>query len=542
MKSLGEEELPDGALAIRYRFVHALYQNVLYGDLVSKRRILLHRRAGELLRQHYGAQASRVAMPLAVHFERGRDFAAAIDWLMEAGDNAMKLYANAEAEGHYSHALVLLDRLPPQEARDRAILLHQKRGSVRLALSRFDGAVADFTEMLERTKAAGAAEQESIALNGLSQVLFFSHRIEEMGQRTDEAIDAAERAGSSPRRSETMALMGLKRLCYGELADAKPLLDDTIRLARSIDHRPALAAALAWRGALHYWQSEYREAETLLSEAHQHAEEIRDSFVVLFSLFITGLTRGNQGRISAARDTMQEAIHIARRNGDLFWYPRLPNCIGWLHRELHDLEGALKDDQEGLEVGRQHSVLEAQANSLINLGCDYTQTGAADRVAPSFREVEDIFARDAWFRWRYNIRLQAGTAALALKEGRLDDAFADATRLRESAERYEAGKYVAVAHNLMAAASRRRGDIQTAIAHLHSAREQLQRNPAPLVAWKTHAALGRLLAEAGDSKAAMEAYGESARLIRGIAAETRDENLRNTFLASRAVKQVFERE
>jgi tetratricopeptide (TPR) repeat protein len=339
-----------------------------------------------------------------------------------------------------------------------------------------------------------------------------------------------------------MALMGLKRLCYGELAEAKPLLDETIRLARSIDHRPAIAAALAWRGALHYWQSEYREADVLLTEAHQRAEDIRDSFIVLFSLFIAGLTRGNQGRISAALDTMQDAIHIARRNGDLFWYPRLPNCIGWLHRELHDLEGALKYDQEGLDVGRQHSVLEAQANSLINLGCDYTQSGAAERVAPAFREVEDIFARDAWFRWRYNIRLQAGTAALSLKEGRLDDAVAEATRLREIAEQYGAWKYVAVAYNLMAAAARRRGDMEGAVAHLRAAVDRLRLHPAPLVAWKTQAALGRLLADAGDSTASDAAYGESARIIKAIAAETRDESLRNTFLTSHAVTQVLERE
>ncbi|HWP42335.1 MAG TPA: AAA family ATPase, partial [Blastocatellia bacterium] len=41
----GEEELPDGHLATRYRFIHVLYQNLLYEDLVSKRRIALHREA-----------------------------------------------------------------------------------------------------------------------------------------------------------------------------------------------------------------------------------------------------------------------------------------------------------------------------------------------------------------------------------------------------------------------------------------------------------------------------------------------------------------
>jgi hypothetical protein len=62
-----------------------------------------------------------------------------------------------------------------------------------------------------------------------------------------------------------------------------------------------------------------------------------------------------------------------------------------------------------------------------------------------------------------------------------------------------------------------------------------------LVAWKTHAALGRLLASGGDRTGAEIAYAESAQIIQAIAAETHDERLRNTFLSSQAVTQVLER-
>ena len=75
VQNRGEEELPDGSLATRYRFCHALYQNVLYSELVSKRRIALHRQVGERLAEHYRGQSTRIAAQLAVHFERGRDFA-----------------------------------------------------------------------------------------------------------------------------------------------------------------------------------------------------------------------------------------------------------------------------------------------------------------------------------------------------------------------------------------------------------------------------------------------------------------------------------
>src|SRR6185369_1280669 len=77
IETIGEEELPDRSLTTRYRFSHALYQNFLYGDLVNKRRVMLHRQAGEQLLSHYGKRATPLAAQLALHFERGRDFARA---------------------------------------------------------------------------------------------------------------------------------------------------------------------------------------------------------------------------------------------------------------------------------------------------------------------------------------------------------------------------------------------------------------------------------------------------------------------------------
>jgi predicted ATPase len=57
----GEEELPDGTVATMYRFTHVLYQNFIYGGLLSKRRVLLHRKAGETLERVYTGQHARIA-------------------------------------------------------------------------------------------------------------------------------------------------------------------------------------------------------------------------------------------------------------------------------------------------------------------------------------------------------------------------------------------------------------------------------------------------------------------------------------------------
>ncbi|MEP6742319.1 MAG: hypothetical protein ABJB61_07450, partial [bacterium] len=539
--TLGEEELPDGSLATRYRFAHALYQNFLYGGLVTKRRIMLHSHAGEQLAQRYGKRAPHIATQLALHFERGRNFARAVEYLIHAGDNATALYGNAEAAEHYTRALNLAAKLPDEQQAETMGILYGKRGAANMALSNFAQSVEDYRSMLKHQEALDSPEKKAAGLNALAMTLFYSHRLEEMEACVDEALAASKRAGSESLRLDTMCLMALKHLCYGELEFGRPILDDVIKSARAIDYTPALVAGLTWRGCLHFFQTEYERAIEIEDEARQLASRLRDGFHLLTSMFFLGLSKGNLGRMSEAITTLEDAIKMAGRNGDRFWYPRMPNCLGWLHRELQDFDGALKHDQEGLEVARQYHVLEAEANSLINLGIDHTYAGKAEETVAAFRETHDIFKRDAWFRWRYNIRLEAATAWHWLRQGDadLEKAGEAARRLLDTANQYEVHKYIAEAHRLNAQIAMAANDPATAEAEFTAALEELDRYPAPLVAWRTYAALGRLQSERGRLIDAQAAFTKAAEIVNACAANVTDDDLRATFLNSTAVRQVM---
>jgi tetratricopeptide (TPR) repeat protein/tRNA A-37 threonylcarbamoyl transferase component Bud32 len=537
IESGGEEELPDRSVATRYRFAHALYQNLLYEDLVSKRRILLHRIAGEQWVRHYGAEAPRIATKLAIHFERGRDFERAIDYLNHAAANATLLYASAETDRHCTHALELVVKLQPEKQGERFMHLYEKRGSARFALSRFDDAVHDFTRMLEIARENNLAQLESSALNGLCQTLFFSHRLEEMAPRAEEALEVAERAGPASRL-DTMTFISLRRMCYGELSEGRAMLDEMVTMASSIDYKPALAHGLGWGGAARFFQTEYAAAEERLLKALALASEMRDGFLLLICHFFLGLVYGNQGRMTEALANLNEGIKVAGRNGDLFWFPRLPNCIGWIHRELQDFEKAMEYDCEGLEIGRRHNVLEAQANSLINIGIGQTQAGPAPETLAVFGEVDDIFARDAWFRWRYNIRHQAAQCEYWLTAGDLERAAEFNQKLMEAATKYRVGKYRAVAFMQEARIAVLRGDQDAAERALLEALDVLKEYPVPVVAWKAWAALGNLRRQTGAHESAQSAFAESATIVQGIAANVADEALRTKFLTSPSVREV----
>ncbi len=530
IETLGAEELADGTLATRYRFSHALYQNFLYGDLVNKRRVLLHQQAGEQLLRHYGKRAPKKATQLALHFEQGRDFTRAIEFLIHAGDHAAKLYAYAEAERHYTRALGLVQKLSDEAQPEKLATLYHKRGTVNHALSNFSQAAKDFTNMLEQARALNSVELQSSALNALTLTLFFSHRLDETVARATEALEVAERTGNEKLRVETMFLMGLKHCCYGELKQATVLLDEAIATSRRLNHKPTLCSGLTWRACVHFFQSEYALAIELATEALRLTSVLRDGFLMLTSLFFLGLSQGNQGKMSAALATLNDALDKARRNGDLFWHPRFPNCIGWIYRELYDFESAHKYNEEGIDVSRLHHVMEAEANSLINRGIDCTHEGNHEQTAVAFHEVRDIFERDAWFRWRYNIRLEAAMADHWLKKGDLDKAREFVERLFATATEHEVHKYIAVAHHLRARVAVAANDLSEAEKNFDLALAELERYPVPLVAWKVHAGKARLKTQMGQEAEAQESSTRASEIVNFIASNVTNETLRANFL------------
>jgi predicted ATPase len=108
----GVMEWPDGTVTVRYKFRHALYQQVLSEQLGPGRRMRLHRQIGERKELGYGEQAGEIAGELAVHFMKGRDYRRAVRYHCQAGETALQRNAYQEAADHCQEGLDLLEQMP----------------------------------------------------------------------------------------------------------------------------------------------------------------------------------------------------------------------------------------------------------------------------------------------------------------------------------------------------------------------------------------------------------------------------------------------
>jgi predicted ATPase len=85
---------------------------VLYERLAAVRRLRLHRYIGDWEEGAYGERVSDIAAELAMHFERGQDYERAVQYLTQAGQNALRRSAHPEAISLLTKGLELLMTLP----------------------------------------------------------------------------------------------------------------------------------------------------------------------------------------------------------------------------------------------------------------------------------------------------------------------------------------------------------------------------------------------------------------------------------------------
>jgi tetratricopeptide (TPR) repeat protein len=539
----GEEELPDGSVATIYRFTHALYQNFIYDQLLSKRRVLLHRRAGETLERVYAGQHARVAGALATHFERGRDFVKAIAFVIQAGDTALSRYANAEAVSLFTHGLDLVGKLPEGQQAERRAMLLQERALAQMALGRLKEAGKDYRAMRDVCRAAGDSEGECRALLGICHVAVNARDVPSMEQYSPEALALAERIGNQVLMAEANNAWAVyQMLCPGALAEAEAAFDKAIPMARSLKHRPALVIGLTFSGIVRFWRSDYAGAERVQVEASQLAAEARDGFHLPLALSYLGLTLANRGRFSEAMGSMQQALDSARRSDNALALSRIPNGIGWVSREMGDLRSAIEFNEGCVEVSRRTQYGEAEANALLNLVYDYLLAGEPGKSGQALERILPLYERERTMgsAWRfYGIRHNAAQAEYWLARRKLDRAGEYARALLANSEQKSVAKYIAVARRLLGEIAAVNGDAVTAEEELTRSLDPFATHPMPLIEWRNHAALARLLAARKHPAGAREAFKRAETLVRELAGNISDPAPRKVFLEMDAVREVI---
>jgi tetratricopeptide (TPR) repeat protein len=538
VRRLGEREYPDATLTLRYRFEHVLYQNALYALLTPARKASLSIAVAEALLGYHGEQSAAVASELALLFEAGRDFARAADSFVVAGQNAARVYANQEAVALLGRALASAEKLRGEARQSRILAVAMQRAPLYQTLTRFDAAVADY-ELAERVaEETGNPAAQVGALCGKAWPLCYSKRLKEMEQCGDQAAELARRAGSRVGLASAQSVLGFHHACIGDLAGGESYLDQAIPVLKAEGEPLSALNAVGYRAVLSIFRLEYQEAEQALHWTHRKAHELGAGIGLIMAHFLSGMALGNQGRLSDALGMLREGMRLAELHGERYYLSRLPNTLGWLHRELLDVDTAMSLDAESVRQGREFGVAEAEANAHVNLGHNYLELGEPARAFEHLQGAQRMYDSDVFMRWRYNIRLQAELARYWIARGNLKAAASHAAAALQGAEATLSRKYIAWARKLLGDIAALEERVEDGQGHYATALGVLERYPCPTIEWRILKAAAELARRRKNDAAAADFLGRARAVVGSLAAAIQDDKMRRGFLAARAVREL----
>jgi hypothetical protein len=198
VRTVGSETWPDGTLASRFAFRHALYRATLYERVSATRRARLHVAIADRLERGFGERARERAAELATHFERGGDVARAVLYHHAAGDNARARSAARLAIEHYRRALHLLTGLADSRERmQQEISLNIALGPLLLACEGFGAPAAEkvYKRAQELCDRIGSTRELFTALWGLWLYLYGHGNLDDTKKIGDRLLEIAAATG-----------------------------------------------------------------------------------------------------------------------------------------------------------------------------------------------------------------------------------------------------------------------------------------------------------------------------------------------------------
>ena len=331
---------------VTYLFKHALVQDAAYGTLLRGPRRQLHGRIADVLEKEFSEIVELQPELLAKHCAEAGLNEQAIRYWRRAGERAVRRASNREAIGHFSQALTLNEKQPPDVGRSLTELA---------ILSQLGPALMNVH--------GWSAPQVGIAFE----------RAEHLARELESSIDLAP----------SLAGLWLFRTARGQFSRAEEITKELFNVARTLHDPDILLQAhhCAWpihwfRGALTEAKDHAKAGITLYDEVRhaRHRFLYHGHDPAVCALSIMSVLQWLLGYAAQGAQLECNAIDLARR---LQHAPTLAHALWFVCQAQvarRDAAAVIRTADELLTLSEEHGLPQTRATALAYLGWGRSQT------------------------------------------------------------------------------------------------------------------------------------------------------------------------
>ena len=381
-------------------FTHALVQEVVYQNVLVRRRTELHGRVGGVLERLRGENPSRLEdlEALGHHWSLSEQKLKGARYLVAAGDWARGIYANDDAIRHYERALHTLRGCDVREVERLGV--RERMGDLLGLAGRRSEAVEHYEAVRHAAEAGGdraTAARQCRKLGGLhwdagerdqalasldtglrmlavdTEHIELAHLYQEMGR-------LAFRSGDNQRAVQwaERALAQAERVASGAAADGEARKEAAVAVAHALNTFGVALARLGQPAAA----VEHIERSVAVAQDQGLLHVACRSYANLGVLY----SELNPGR---SIETCLTGLETAKKIGDLGFQSRLYANLAVAYCALTDRcdEEGIRAAQAAVDLDRRLGQVDHLAVPLIVLGQIYQCHGEPDRALTYYQEA-----------------------------------------------------------------------------------------------------------------------------------------------------------
>jgi tetratricopeptide (TPR) repeat protein len=298
---------PSFSFSFSFAFAHALIPSTLREGMGTLRRHRLHRRAAEAIAAVHPDDLEA----LAFQYEQAGDADRAQVYYTRAGNRALSVYANREAEQHYQSALELVE-----EKAERASLL-SALGESLFRQNRYQEAIAAWRQAIELCGDRGDCDNVAWLYARAARAAWHDGDTPGGLDLCREGMAAVPDEPDSPGLAALLHETGRAYFFNHMPEEAQPLCQQALEMARRLDLVDVQADALATLGVLPNQPRE--EATRYLQQSLELAGAAGLLEHAIRAHINLGGHLGQSGDYEGWRDHALQAAELAHKTGNVSW-------------------------------------------------------------------------------------------------------------------------------------------------------------------------------------------------------------------------------
>ncbi|MGD0528262.1 MAG: hypothetical protein ABSE49_24215, partial [Polyangiaceae bacterium] len=313
-----------------YGFRHALIREAARESILKRTRRQLHARIADTIVSRFVADAAREPETVAQHYTDAEEWPHAIDWWIQAGQNAIVRFANAEAIAHLQSAVAIVEKLGEGPARAERELALRVLLAIPLTMTRGWAApevVAQYRRAEELCARVGDTPQLFPTLVGVVTYYLVSGQFERGAELALRNLGIAEAANDDELRLEAHLDRGNALFYLGRIDDSLAELDKCLALYVPQKHHGHVlfygkdpgAVALVHASLGHAIAGRIERARALADAAVANTEAWPHPFTNLWALCARAAVSAIAGDSAAEIATARSIVEMAQAQGFPNW-------------------------------------------------------------------------------------------------------------------------------------------------------------------------------------------------------------------------------